>query len=497
METMSEMPSTQTMDTILCCDCGIPIQPNPSNTCVDCLRSRVDITDGIPKSGNLLMCRNCERYHSPPNAWTKAALESRELLAICLKRLKSTLSKVRLVDAAFVWTEPHSKRIKVKIAIQKEVDGGTFLQQTFVVEFVIHNHMCNDCHRIEAKDFWNSVVQARQKTTHKKTFYYLEQIILKHKMHSTCTKLSENPNGLDFFYSSKQDARKFTDFLMSMLPCRYQSAQQLISHDVHTSTYNYKTTFSVEIPPVCKDDIVCLPKKLAQQLGNMDQLALCIRVTNCIHLIDFKTLQLCEVNGTAYWRNPFYSCSSSKNLIQYIVMEIEPIRNRQQKSGEGAKSHKHLLADCWVVKASELGINEDYVHTVTHLGHLLNPGDTVLGYDLRNSNQSNVELDKMKEQDVPDVILVKKVFGDKQRRRRRRNWKLRRLATNTASDDESFVGFMEDLEEDKEFRKNVDVYVDRSHVPTDTDDESMPKITLQEMLEDLTIEDDVDMAGNE
>ena len=28
---------------------------------------------------------------------------------------------MRLVDAGFVWTEPHSKRIKVKLTIQKEV----------------------------------------------------------------------------------------------------------------------------------------------------------------------------------------------------------------------------------------------------------------------------------------------------------------------------------------------------------------------------------------
>lgn len=31
------------------------------------------------------------------------------------------LLKVRLVDAGFVWTEPHSKRLKVKLTIQKEV----------------------------------------------------------------------------------------------------------------------------------------------------------------------------------------------------------------------------------------------------------------------------------------------------------------------------------------------------------------------------------------
>ncbi len=50
---------------------------------------------------------------------------------------------------------------------------------------------------------------------------------------------------------------------------RYKTAQELISHDTHSNTFNYKYTFSVEIVPVCKDNVVCLPRKLAQQLGNI------------------------------------------------------------------------------------------------------------------------------------------------------------------------------------------------------------------------------------
>ena len=60
------------------------------------------------------------RYLQPPSAWVSCALESRELLSLCLKKIKG-LSKVHLVDAGFVWTEPHSKRIKVKLTVQKEV----------------------------------------------------------------------------------------------------------------------------------------------------------------------------------------------------------------------------------------------------------------------------------------------------------------------------------------------------------------------------------------
>lgn len=54
----------------------------------------------------------CFRYLQPPGEWIHAALESRELLTLCLKKLKS-LNRVKLIDAGFVWTEPHSMRLKV------------------------------------------------------------------------------------------------------------------------------------------------------------------------------------------------------------------------------------------------------------------------------------------------------------------------------------------------------------------------------------------------
>jgi nonsense-mediated mRNA decay protein 3 len=63
--------------------CGVMIDHNESNTCINCLKSQVDITEGIPKSLALQHCRECNRYLRPP--WTHAELESAELLALCLK----------------------------------------------------------------------------------------------------------------------------------------------------------------------------------------------------------------------------------------------------------------------------------------------------------------------------------------------------------------------------------------------------------------------------
>ena len=60
-------------------------------------------------------------------------------MALCLKRLKSGLSGVRLVDASFLWTEPHSKRVRVKLVVQGEVaeGAGAVMQQAVNVEFVV------------------------------------------------------------------------------------------------------------------------------------------------------------------------------------------------------------------------------------------------------------------------------------------------------------------------------------------------------------------------
>ena len=104
------IPGTQA--TILCCTCGAPMVWNPASMCANCIRTRVDITEGIPKSVPMQCCRACGRFLNPPKHWVACQPESKELLSICLKRIKG-LNKVKLVDASFIWTEPHSRRLKV------------------------------------------------------------------------------------------------------------------------------------------------------------------------------------------------------------------------------------------------------------------------------------------------------------------------------------------------------------------------------------------------
>uniref|UniRef100_A0A8C1YLN9 60S ribosomal export protein NMD3 n=1 Tax=Cyprinus carpio TaxID=7962 RepID=A0A8C1YLN9_CYPCA len=435
------------------------------------------------KEGLLCVCR----YLQPPGTWLQCALESRELLALCLKKLKASMAKVRLIDAGFLWTEPHTKRIMMKLSIQKEVMNGAILQKVFMVEFVIQPQMCEDCHRVEAKDFWKAVVQVRQKTVHKKTFYYLEQLILKHKLHQSTVRIKEIHEGIDFYYASKQHAQKMVEFLQCTVPCRSKVSQRLISHDVHSNTYNYKSTFSAELVPVCKDNVVCLSPRLAQSLGNMGQVCVCIRVTSSIHLIDPNTLQIAEVDGNTFWRHPFSSLCSPRQLEEFIVMDLHIIRDQRLGPSAGLKSSKVRdvrLALVWVQKTSEMDSSHQY-HCRTFLGHLLNIGDLVLGFDFANANINDEFLNKMNPHHVPDVVRQSRNFWFKKKKKKKT--KQKEFDTNR------------DLEEDEMLRKNVNIFRDASKVPveSETDEDGAPRISLTEMMEDLSLSDTTGGAGAE
>eukprot|EP00967_Tisochrysis_lutea_P066184 scaffold86193_cov24-Tisochrysis_lutea.AAC.2 len=54
--------------------------------------------------------------------------------------------------------------------------------------------------------------------------------------------------------------------LQSVVPCRFRADKQLVSHDTHNNTYNYKYTFSVEIAPVCKNVHVLVASQINQDV---------------------------------------------------------------------------------------------------------------------------------------------------------------------------------------------------------------------------------------
>ncbi|KAI8849933.1 NMD3 family-domain-containing protein [Chytridium lagenaria] len=496
-----------TQQRILCASCGVLIAPNPANLCVNCIRHDVDITEGIPKQATLHFCRSCDRYLQPPNIWVVADLESKELLTLCLKKLKG-LSKVRLVDASFIWTEPHSRRVKVKLTIQKEVFSSTILQQIFVVEYILSTQQCEECARVAAQLTWKAAVQVRQKVAHKRTFLWLEQLILKHNAHANTTNIKEAKDGIDFYYTSRAHAIRMVEFLSAVVPTRMKMSEQLVSQDTHGGNANYKFTYSLEIIPVCKDDLICLPTKLARSLSDICPLVICNRVSNSLGLIDPNTLKAVELRNNVFWDTPFVSLSEAKDLVDFYVIDITKERHQ---------NGKYCLATAEVARSTDLSTT---FLVRTHLGNILNAGDHVSGYDLRNANFNHTNFDVLLKQygtGIPDVVLVKKSYPNARKKHKGRKW---RLKTMTIEEEVEAIGksksekiraeldyelFLRDIEEDAELRGMVNLYKDPNRAGKDEEDMSMadddeeepeedfPDVDEGELLEDLmegmTIED--------
>jgi nonsense-mediated mRNA decay protein 3 len=256
--------ATVNLPQVLCCMCGVLIAPNAANTCANCLAAASDITRGISTEATLHSCRGCQRWHREAGKWIACDLESRELMALCLSHIsglkgsKSRPQKVRVVDASWIWTEPHSMRLKVRLTIQREIQTGTILQQSFTVVFVVRNQQCLECQAEFRQGTWKSVVQVRQRVSHKRTFLYLEQLILKHGAHRGCLSIETFRDGMDFYFPDKGKAARFISFLENVVPIKVKTSKKLISTDDKSNVANYKFTNLVEICPLCKDDLLFL-----------------------------------------------------------------------------------------------------------------------------------------------------------------------------------------------------------------------------------------------
>jgi len=302
---------------------------------------------------------------------------------------------------------------------------------------------------------------------------------------------------LIFFYSSRSHAVKLLEFLSAVVPVRTKTSEQLVSTDIHNNTSSYKFTYSIEIVPICKDDLICLPLKLARSLGNISPLVICYRVGNSIHVMDPNTLAVSEITPSTYWRNSFTSLSTVKNLVEYYVLDVEPL---------GPTRGKYVLADIQVARSSDFGRNDTTFFARSHLGGILNPGDTALGYDLTSSNFNDYTFDTLNRNSLPDVVLIKKFYPQRRKKNKSRKWKLKSLSKeevemaprkhDTDKMEEDYELFLRDIEEDSEFRQNVNLYkandamnIDMPTVENTEEEGDFPEIGIEELLEDLTLKD--------
>lgn len=405
---------------ILCCKCGIPIEPRLMNMCDRCLTTEITISSKVKRSLAVEHCRGCERYLCPPKNWTVFTWGSREFLLFLIKKNK-TLNGLCITDSNFTYTEPNSKRIIVSLIVR---ESG--IEQPLEIRYIIKNLQCPDCAKVEAKQFWNSLVQVRHRAEHKRMFIYLEHLILKNNAYGDTTNIKQRKGGLDFYYLEKNGAVRMVNFLQSVLPIRVKVSERLITKDVHTSKCNYKFSYSVEIVPLCKDDLVVLDRQFAGGLG-VGILLVVQKIATSIVLFDPRLMKTIKITSTFYWSNQdkFKVLMSSKDFTKYTILV---------KEGTKIRNEGYRACDLTVTTNGS-----DFIEVRSYLGNLLNEDDVVLGYDLQHSNLA-IECDEK-----PEVILIRK------NPRSDIVWKIETTQKNA----DEYRLFVEDIENDKEMMQSI------------------------------------------
>ena len=483
--------SMLTYSKIVCCICGITIDANSEGICEACAKKNIDITTGITKTGVLTYCRTCERYKRPP--WMKCEKESQDMMNLCLSKIKG-LNKVQLIDSSFVWTEPHSKEVKLKLTVQKEINKS-LISTSFLVEFKEEWTQCEDCKKTFTPHIWRACVQLRQKVNHKRTFLFLEQVILKHKAQSKALNIKEHPEGVDFYFANRAQANSFCSFIHEFLPCQTKTSRQLISVDEKSNEAVYKETFRLEIAPVCQDDLIILSEENYKKMGGIGPLLLCYKQINNLKFIDPVTFETLDLDNNTYWRYGLKSYIDRKALSEFLILSCEEeidykklaekdknkrtikkiVRNKNNnndgmdietdnKLNESKASvntnmtnksqylenlekkledKKIKIVNVKCIRNSGKDENKEIIETRSFLGRKMRPGDVYYGYDLTRINISeDLEgiLSKKKEK-IPDIILVKKKYNNY-----KRIFKLKHLDMDVEGEDD---------EEDDEKEKNV------------------------------------------
>ena len=450
-----------TYSKIVCCLCSAVIDANPHGTCEACFRKSLSIKTSIPTEFEIVFCKECKRFLRPP--FVKIERESQDMMQLCLSRIKSYDKKVKIIDSNFIYTEPHSKIIKIKITLEKEIEKNIIIQ-SLVIDFKEKWLLCRDCQKLQTPHIWVSCVQIRQRVPHKKTMLYLEQVILHNKMQKNALDFQETNDGFDFFFATKREGEIFSNWLATVVPAKITYHKKYVS--LSTSTF----TYLVDVANVAKYDLFLLDKESYTKLGGIGPLLVCTRLSSRTIFIDPRTFNHLYLDGNTFFKYKFKSFCNSNQLTEFLILDVyeevdyklgnninnnndkKKKKNRKKKKnknesdsedenkneevssiggssiisastnyGKGkdedknANEEKERILKCKktfikCIRHNKEKSNGEVIEFKSYLGDKIKAGEIYLGYDLHVLNlesENSLFLDSNKNK-LPDAILVRK-----------------------------------------------------------------------------------------
>lgn len=350
--------------TIACPDCGAPtVAREDSVLCWSCIRSAEDwrrpLEEHIaryPKVLSFTRCTSCQLVLTSESTkqrrWGPADHESQELLALLLRKVRGALlgkratsaiegmsralagGELALEEARLVWTEPHSRRVRLEVVVTHKPALGSRMPSTAhrcEMEFVEDRQRCEAClgesrARVGRKmggsggGEFAAKIQIRAKRQDggsggKRTLRALEDCLHKTSANDKALALKRESHGFDVEFSSKQDAAKFLAEIrrLGRAPLKFADAsKKLVTHDEHSNSSEWKRTTLISVPPIDKHDLVLIEDRA---------LALVLAVRASIRLADITTKAERDVSADQYFRRPFDTLATAANMVRFVVTD--------------------------------------------------------------------------------------------------------------------------------------------------------------------------------
>jgi len=222
---------------------------------------------------------------------------------------------------------------------------------------------------------------------------------------------------------------RLVDFIKHKIACQTKEAKELISQDFTNNTTTYKYTYLVELIPLCKEDLVWIPKTLSRLLGGMGPLCVVYKVSTAVHIVDVLTMKTTEIDQATYWKHKFGQLCSKDKLTEFVIINIiDEEYDINTSMSRAAMKEKFHMVEVEVARKEDFGKNNDTFIVKTHLGNHLKYNDSVLAYDLNSLAMQ--EIDNVKAEykgQYPDLVIVKKYYPKYRKRQQSRYWKLQHM----------------------------------------------------------------------
>ncbi|KAJ1462693.1 hypothetical protein M885DRAFT_505721 [Pelagophyceae sp. CCMP2097] len=433
---------------VACPTCGTPTEPRDDSVqCLTCTMAdhdwRKPLADHVrdhPKVLAVQICPKCllvrtSDHTSKKATWEPLPRESDALLGFLLRRIRSVLLGKRalatveglsralaggaltLADARFVWTEPHSRRLKVDVDIAHGCASLPSVRQRCTLEFVEENVTCDACLGAKKESrgrkmggdagTFGARVVIRVKRLDKgrggaRTLRSLEDALKGLRSFTdSSTGGRRHDAGFDVDFEVEQEASRFIAELkrIGRAPLRVAGdyTKKLITHDANSNISDFQKVKFVEVPPIDKFDVVLLDAPREGKKGKKPRLALVLSVRATMRLLVLRDKSELEFGAEQYFRDPFEAIVSADAMVEFVVAKAN-LDGTVDVQRQGA-----------LLPGTE-GHEDDAAAEGVSAAHLppacLRQGALIRGYDLRSVSHTFDGDGEILAHSVHSIVLV-------------------------------------------------------------------------------------------